>query len=407
MASSELATPAQIAPYDDSLFVREYEVAHVVSGFLPEPHIRVAHWAVLASEPVAPPPPHSGDTVTLDLVPFDSVDGLDQIHLSDDLDPTLDIPLYLDVSGTLAARPDSIPAPVRFDYRGGYSPRFEAYWMLRSQLRLLVVGHSHAGVGVLPNHFYPSESAATPLALNLSIPAAGFFQQRLVVDDYAVPLPDLRWVVWELSPRVFNSRYADGWRFQQFLASTGYRYDLTHRDSLWPISAAPPEQRIPASVTEEISERIDAWGGTKKGGVDPEYAGPQAIADKIASAGADLEFTMNEEVWPALESTLEKLAAQGVSTFLFIAPMHPAFASSPAADNDQTGPEDYAAVVRRLAALDAAHPKVYFRDFHRDGNHQFGPDHFWDLDHLNADGARAFTPILVDTLAEIDPAIAQ
>ncbi len=405
VATSVPATPLQIAPYDDSLFICEYTVDEIVAGTLPSGQIRVAHWAVLASEPVAPELA-PGTSAVLELVPFDSVAGLDQIHLADDLDPASPLPLYLDVSGTLGAMPDTVPNTVRFDYRGGYSPRFEAYWQLRAQLRLVVVGNSHAGVGILPSYFYPAESARTPLALNLSMPAAGFFQEKLVVDEYLLDLPDLRWVVWELSPRIFNRHFVDGWRFDQFRASTGYRFDRSHRDALWPIATAAHADRVRTETIEGISDRIDAWGGTKKVGVDPDFIPGAPLDQALAAAAEELEFVMNEEVWTALEATVDQLSKRGVATFLCIAPMHPALAQSPAADNDQTGDGDYDTIVRRLTALASRVPKVAFRDFNNGGHHEFGAELFWDLDHLNADGARAFSPALVKAMAEIDPTIA-
>src|SRR5688572_21140352 len=145
IAASRAKTPQDIQPYDEAFAWHEYRVKRVLSGKLDAETIRVAHWTVVAARSVEVSA-KSGEVVTLKVVPFESLKGLEDVAASDDLDFAAEHPRFLDLSQSLAqATP---PAAIRFDYRGNVSDQMRLYWKLRGQLRVVAMGNSQATKGV-------------------------------------------------------------------------------------------------------------------------------------------------------------------------------------------------------------------------------------------------------------------
>jgi hypothetical protein len=69
-------------------------------------------------------------------------------------------------------------------------------------------------------------------------------------------------------------------------------------------------------------------------------------------------------------------------------------------DPDGTLDQANEALVERLSQLDAQTETVWFRDWNRDGNNGLPATEFYDLDHLNAQGAERFTRQLVGWMGE-------
>ena len=79
-----------------------------------------------------------------------------------------------------------------------------AFWLLKDQLNLVVLGDSRGEKSVLAKLFFGQENRTTPMAYNLSVSGAPLELQETVVNKYLLKLPKLEWVVYQASPRVVN-----------------------------------------------------------------------------------------------------------------------------------------------------------------------------------------------------------
>src|SRR2546422_668257 len=112
------------------------------------------------------------------------------------------------------------------------------------------------------------------------------------------------------------------------------------------------------------------------------------------------DFAFDEKVWSEFASAVRALNDKGVKVLLLTTPVHPFVAEAPAADPDGTSHEGDADVVRHLHALDEKLPLAWFRDFNRDGHHDFPHEQFYDADHLNRKGSRALTKLILAWMDE-------
>ena len=55
--------------------------------------------------------------------------------------------------------------------------------------------------------FYGEENLKTPMAYNLAISGGPLEFQEIVVDKYLVKMPNLEWVVYQMSPRAVNRHF--------------------------------------------------------------------------------------------------------------------------------------------------------------------------------------------------------
>ena len=142
--------------------------------------------------------------------------------------------------GDAAPPPATPPRPAEsYDYQlRGASEKLRVFFLAREQLKLVILGDSRGNEGVNPRQFYSGEKVYYPQALNLALDFAGFDTQATMVDDYVLHAPKLKWVVWQLSARLFNKYYQDE-AMERLRKSPGYQYDQAHKDTLW---AAPPTE---------------------------------------------------------------------------------------------------------------------------------------------------------------------
>lgn len=80
------------------------------------------------------------------------------------------------------------------------------------------------------------------------------------------------------------------------------------------------------------------------------------------------------------------LNGRDVKVLLYLSPLHPVMRGQPVVDDEQHNPEGYRELVERLKQLAAQSPNLVFADFLQAENHDFRPEMFKDLDHLNALG---------------------
>lgn len=125
-------------------------------------------------------------------------------------------------------------APESYSYIHSLGVKIQTLFQVRHQTRLVVLGDSRALQAVDPRVFYSDTDAntTTPIALNLSTGAIGFDVHEILFDEYVSRLPQLEWVVYQISPRLFNTYYQDT-GIKALLDSPGLRYDRENAEQVW------------------------------------------------------------------------------------------------------------------------------------------------------------------------------
>ncbi len=398
VASSKPKTVAEVAPYDEALAWHEYEVKSVSAGVLEARKIHVAHWTMLRGREL-PVSTVTGESVDLRLRPFGTADELKRVAASDHLDfTTEDVPRFIDIGQSLAQ--NLTPVAMRYDYGGAFSSQMRLYWRLRGQLKLVAMGNSHATKDICTGMFFPGENETTPVALNLAPAGANNWLQCLVMRDYVAPLPKLEWVVWVMSPRTFNAKRTDDRKLDDFLASPGRLHDQNSAAELWPV----PANEKPAGISDLAALKTewgDAWGweGRTKINLPPtiEEARP-ALLDQLSGSRASFD----EAAWSHFTETLALLTKKNVRVLLLMPPFHPITRETRAVDPDSTSQTVMRELAAHLTALDAQEARVWFKDFHRGGQHEFPHEEFYDADHLNRKGAQHLTAMIIEWMAQCD-----
>ncbi len=96
LASSSAPSLEEISPYREALVVDELEVVRQLSGPpVGGQRIRVARWAILDNQVLAPPT--TGEVYALVLEPFAAQPQLEQFFLGDELPPGTGLPLFFDL----------------------------------------------------------------------------------------------------------------------------------------------------------------------------------------------------------------------------------------------------------------------------------------------------------------------
>ena len=85
--------------------LNEYEVPEKKRERIGAARLRVAHWAILDGHSQPVPAASNGRKVKLRLEPWESYPRLESLYLSDTLDPDVEIPIYVDVSGLTRSQP--------------------------------------------------------------------------------------------------------------------------------------------------------------------------------------------------------------------------------------------------------------------------------------------------------------
>lgn len=395
LAASKAKSPGAIAPYDEAVSWHEYEVKSVSAGKLAEKKIRVAHWTVLRGKAV-PVDTGIGKTAEMKLRPFEGAASLQDIAQSDDLAITFDhIQRFVDIGQPQVA--ETTPEAMRFDYAGNASNQMKLYWKLRPQLKIVVMGNSHAAKGVCTGLLGGEENQTTPVALNLAPAGANNEQQCRMIREYVLPLPKIETLIWVASPRAFNARRDDDRKMKEFFASPGYLHDQRHRAELWPVAGSQP---VTIEQLRQIRiDWVDPWGweGRAKTTLPPTVEEARPIfAKQMELWGSEFD----DDAWEELAATAREAAAKGIRVFILTVPFHPFTKDSPAADPDHTSREVHRQLIARLDELDREVESLWFRDFNQGGGNGFAHDEFYDADHLNRKGSGRLTAMLIDWMAQ-------
>lgn len=380
LAKSKIPTLSDIAPYREALVFYEYSVRKRLEGeFKRNQKLRVAHWAIYDNRPQAIGNAKVGSSHTLHLYPYQQFNELKSLYTSDTLTLDPDIPLYHDVGQKIL---ENRSVEERYDYDSIFSEKMPIFWRIKDQLKLVSLGDSRGAAGVRAEMFYGAVNQKTPVAYNLAISGGPLEFQEIVVDKYLRKMPNLEWVVYQMSPRAVN-RYFEHSADRELLKSRGFAFDRKHAETLW--QSSDEDKKTVAGITSipHVSEYWNErpWGWKFKAEV---WQHPK-------TKRFEQKWEISEKRWSRLTSMIAALNERDIKMLLYLSPLHPIMRDQPVVDDDGTTQKGYRELVDRLKQLEAEFPNFVFVDLLQGGNHDFLPEMFKDLDHLNALGATKLT----------------
>jgi hypothetical protein len=126
-----------------------------------------------------------------------------------------------------------------WDYCWSLGRKFEYFFKVHNQTRLVVVGDSRGDDGIDPRAFYGEANKVTPLVFNFGEGGIGLDVEEVILNEYVPHTPKLEWVIWQISARIFNKYYQDT-GIEKFRASGGYAYDRAHPQETWATASDKP-----------------------------------------------------------------------------------------------------------------------------------------------------------------------
>ena len=390
LAKSKIPTLADIAPYREALVFYEYSVRKRIEGEFRGKRLRVAHWAIYDNQPQATGKAKVGSSHTLHLYPYQQFNELKSLYTSDTLTLDPDIPLYHDVGQKIL---ENRSVEERYDYDSIFSEKMPIFWRIKDQLKLVSLGDSRGEAGVRAEIFYGAENQKTPVAYNLAISGGPLEFQEIVVDKYLTKMPNLEWVVYQMSPRAVN-RYFEHSADRELLKSRGFAFDRKHAETLWQRSDEGKKTFAGITAIPHVSEYWNErpWG----------WKFNAEVWDRPKTKRFEQEWEISKKRWNRLTSMIAALNERDVKMLLYLSPLHPIMRDQPVVDDDGTTQEGYRELVDELKQLEAQFPNFVFVDLLQGGNHDFLPEMFKDLDHLNALGATKLTQKLEEVRQRYD-----
>ena len=309
------------------------------------------------------------------------------------------------------------PSPTFFGNRV-VAQKYADLWRLErnANVELVVVGHSHAAVGLNPSELHRESGLTT---YNLAIPSTDLRVQSAMVRDFAVPLVQPRTILWHIGPRlrtVFeNQRQILNSPAFQLQRSGGWRYLL--RPARWWF---PYQKRSVVGWLEAITNprdrRYDRLGFVaahatyRATAPDPSlerlrrrrrgWRFPLHPAVPLADRSRNRRLLSNsewEDLWSQFASALDAADAAGIRVWLYSSPQHQ--------DNYRPGGPLAALIredppreeVQRLTRMlqDRALPFANLRYYPPISDHD---RFFFDATHLNRQGAIDLTRLIAATL---------
>jgi len=256
---------------------------------------------------------------------------------------------------------------------------------LRYQLKIAGFGDSRGQAGINPWYFIGEENRKFPMALNFSSSGAGLGRCKTIIEDYLHNAPNLEWVVYGTSPRIFN-KYYDNWGGGG--GGSAYRTDKMG----WGVWKQKVTELVPRSAIKGGSGTLLGYEVEDKVGNDDfEDEDDKADARKRLRRG---RYEFDAKRVRAFESMIGVLEKRNVKLLAFTPPIHPVSAGQPCADDDGTTREAYDELVKKMKAFEKKYPNFYFVDVNNKGKHKIAGTDFDDMDHLNNHGSKTLTLIL-------------
>ena len=391
LAKSKIPTLSDIAPYREALVFYEYSVRKRLEGEFKGKRLRVAHWAIYDNQPQKIGAAKIGSSHTLDLYPYQQFGEFESLYTSDTLALDADVPLYHNVGQKIL---ENRTVEERYDYDSIFSEKMPIFWRIKDQLKLVSLGDSRGEAGVRAELFYGEENRKTPIAYNLAISGGPLEFQEIVVDKYLLKMPSLEWVVYQMSPRAVN-RYFEHSADRELLKSRGFAFDRKHAETLW--RGSEGEAKKTAAEIAAIPYVSEYWNERPWG-----WKFKAEVWDRPETEKFEREWEISKKRWDRLTAMIAALNKRDVKMLLYLSPLHPIMRGQPVVDDDGTTQKGYRELVDRLKQLEAQFPNFVFVDLLQGGNHDFLPEMFKDLDHLNALGAAQLTQKLEEIRQRYD-----
>jgi hypothetical protein len=277
--------------------------------------------------------------------------------------------------------------------QGALGPSREVLIKLRYQLKIAAFGDSRGQSGINPWYFGGKENREFPMALNFSTSGAGLGRCKMIIEDYLQHAPNLEWVVYATSPRIFN-RYYDNWGVGG--GGSGYRTDRMG----WGVWKQVNTERVPASALKVGRGVLLGYEVEDEVG-DDEFEDEDDKKDARRSLRRG-RYEFDAKRVNAFESMIGVLEKRNVKLLAFTPPIHPVSAGQPCADDDGTTREAYDELVAKMRAFEKKYTNFYFVDVNNKGRHKIPGTDFDDMDHLNNHGSKTLTLILDDLIKRFD-----
>jgi hypothetical protein len=279
--------------------------------------------------------------------------------------------------------------------QGGLGNARKLLIKLRNQLKVAAFGDSMGAAGINPRYFLGDENRKFPMALNFSASGSGLGRCKAIIEDYLQLAPNLEWVVYGTSPRIFN-RYYDSWGADDVKGGTAYRTDRMG----WGVWKKKNTELVPAShpdlgrdhhIGYEVEDRV--------GNDDFEDEDDKRDTRRSLRRG---RYEFDTKRVNAFETMIAILAKRDVKLLAFTPPIHPVSAGQPCADDDGTTRQAYDELVAKMKAFEKKYPNFYFVDVNNKGRHKLAGTDFDDMNHLNNQGAKHLTLMLNDFMRAVD-----
>jgi uncharacterized membrane protein YkoI len=277
--------------------------------------------------------------------------------------------------------------------QGILGPSREVLIKLRHQLKIAAFGDSRGVHGINPRYFLGEENLKFPKALNFSASGAGLGRCKTIIEVYLQHAPNLEWVVYGTSPRIFN-KYYDNWGGGG--SGSGYRTDKMG----WGVWKQISTELVPASA-------LKVGGGPLLGYEVDDKVGDDEFEDENDKNDARRSlrkgrYEFDAKRVNAFETLIGVLEKRKVKFLAFTPPIHPVSAGQPCADDDGTTREAYDELVAKMRAFEKKYSNFYFVDVNNKGMHKIPGTDFDDMDHLNNHGSKTLTLILNDLIKGFD-----
>ncbi|MHC4478011.1 MAG: PepSY domain-containing protein [Planctomycetota bacterium] len=308
---------------------------------------------------------------------------------------TEDTEIHLQVAGDGSIINENVRLVDRNNIKdqGLLGPSRDVLIKLRHQLKIAAFGDSRGQAGINPRYFGGRQNTEFPMALNFSTSGAGLGRCKTIIEVYLQHAPNLEWVVYATSPRIFN-RYYDNWGVGG--GGTGYRTDRMG----WGVWKQVNTEPVPASAIKGGGDTLLGYEVEDKVG-DDEFEDEDDKKDARDSLRRG-RYEFDAKRVNAFESMIGTLEKQNVKLLAFTPPIHPVSAGQPCADDDGTTRQAYDELVAKMRAFEKKYSNFYFVDVNNKGRHKIPGTDFDNMDHLNNHGSKTLTLILNDLINDFD-----
>jgi hypothetical protein len=256
---------------------------------------------------------------------------------------------------------------------------------LRYQLKLAAFGDSRGKKGINPLYFFGEENRKYPMALNFSDDGAGLGRTKAIVEDYLPLAPNIEWVVYATSPRIFN-KYYENWGAEGIQVGSAYRTDRMG----WGVWKKKNTELVPRN--DPALKRGHTIGDEVDGDDDSDDDDDDDENDRERLSRGRYEFDAKRV--NGFESIIQVLEKRNIKLLAFTPPIHPVSAGQPCTDDDGTTVEAYDKLVAKMKAFEKRYPNFYFVDINNKGRHKLAGTDFDNMDHLNKQGGKKLTLML-------------